>query len=84
MPTRKHLPDTSIHPTFHDDFRKSPVVLLDIGARGGIQSKWEHLIPHLSVVAFEPDPVEHASLSETAPPELKFLMITREKISVPF
>ncbi len=42
------------------------ITLIDIGARGGIDSKWDKLSPFLNVVGFEPDKEECARINKTA------------------
>ena len=46
----------------------TPLTLVDIGARGGLQPNWREAAEHLRVVAFEPDPEEHARLAGTRDP----------------
>lgn len=55
-------------PTFEDHFRKQPLTLVDVGARGGLQPNWESARSHLRLVGFEPDPEEHARLARNANP----------------
>ncbi|MFC1646292.1 FkbM family methyltransferase [Candidatus Omnitrophota bacterium] len=38
------------------------LTLIDVGAAGGIPSKWNYLIKELNVIAFEPDPREFKKL----------------------
>lgn len=48
--------------------------LIDVGARGGIDSRWEPFYTTIDVVAFEPDPEECASLnSKTYPYSVRYL-----------
>ncbi|MCG3204383.1 MAG: hypothetical protein KCHDKBKB_01098 [Elusimicrobia bacterium] len=51
---------------FHDILKSDPIHLIDVGARAGVQGRWIPLRDHLSVVGFEPDPVECQRLNETA------------------
>ncbi len=53
--------------TFTQYLRDSPLVLVDIGARGGPSENWQAALPHLSVIGFEPDPEEHARFQKAAP-----------------
>ena len=38
-----------------DLLRDEPIVLVDVGARGGIPNRWRHVEPWLRTVGFEPD-----------------------------
>ena len=49
-----------------DYYRRSPLTLIDVGARGGLQPNWKRASRHLRLVGFEPDPAEHANLAATA------------------
>lgn len=40
---------------FHDDYRASPLTLVDVGASGGIQRNWQPHRRFLKVIGFEPD-----------------------------
>jgi FkbM family methyltransferase len=44
----------------------NPLVLIDVGARGGIARKWEPLKSSMKVIGFEPDGNECEQLNETA------------------
>ena len=44
------------------------VRLLDVGARGGIDSRWRPFYENIDVLAFEPDPEECASLNSKSFP----------------
>jgi FkbM family methyltransferase len=52
----------------------APIVLVDVGARGGLGEPWRSL-PHglLRVVAFEPDPEEAARLNRSAPAGVEYV-----------
>jgi FkbM family methyltransferase len=50
-----------------EDYAARPLTLVDVGARGGLQANWRKAARHLRVVAFEPDPNEHARLAHSAP-----------------
>lgn len=48
--------------------------LIDVGARGGIDSRWKPYHAKIEVMAFEPDPTECASLNSTPYPySVRFL-----------
>ena len=51
-----------------DYYERAPLTLIDIGARGGLQSNWRPAVRHLRHVGFEPDPAEHARLASGADP----------------
>lgn len=40
---------------FDADYAANPLVLVDIGARGGIPRHWQRAATHLTVIGFEPD-----------------------------
>jgi len=44
--------------------RPNPIVLVDIGARGGISPKWSLLKKNIKVLGFEPDPEECKKLNK--------------------
>lgn len=73
MANRNQKPDGMIAPDFHDAYVNAPVTLIDVGARGGIQEKWDVLKPHLQVIGFEPDKEECERLSKSARPGMRFL-----------
>src|SRR5438552_1812608 len=47
-------------------FRKDPLVVVDVGARGGVESYWQAFGEDLRVIAFEPDAEECARLNQGA------------------
>jgi FkbM family methyltransferase len=54
-------------------FRDDPIVIVDVGARGGIGREWEVLGDKMRAYAFEPDEVECRRLAAEAPPHLTYL-----------
>jgi FkbM family methyltransferase len=52
-----------LDPRFDEAYRRSPIVLVDAGARGGLKPNWRAAERHLSVIGFEPDPNEYARLA---------------------
>ncbi len=56
--------DVFIDPRFDAVYRRDPLVLVDVGARGGLKSNWRPAERHLRVLGFEPDEREFARLSE--------------------
>jgi FkbM family methyltransferase len=57
------VPDVFIHSRFDETFERYPLVLVDVGARGGPRSHWTPARRHLRFLGFEPDPREFARLS---------------------
>ncbi len=51
---------------FEPEYARRPLVLADVGARGGLKKNWASAERHLRVLAFEPDEHEYTRLSETA------------------
>jgi len=49
---------------FEQYVRSNPVVLVDVGARGGIHSRWNVIGRNIRVVGFEPDAEECRKLNE--------------------
>ena len=47
-----------LHPRFDAVYQQHPLVLVDVGARGGLKSNWLPAQPHLRVIGFEPDKAE--------------------------
>ena len=47
-----------IHPRFDALYEQYPLVLVDVGARGGLKSNWKPAQSHLRVIGFEPDKLE--------------------------
>ena len=58
-----------IHPRFEALFERHPLVLVDVGARGGVRGNWLPARPHLRVIGFEPEPREFTQLSQKAATE---------------
>lgn len=58
--------DVFIHPRFDEVFERQPLVLVDVGARGGLKSNWAPARRHLRLIGFEPDPREFAALTRRA------------------
>jgi FkbM family methyltransferase len=53
-----------LHPRFSSVYQQHPIVLVDVGARGGLKSNWVPAKPYLRVIGFEPDPREYQQLVE--------------------
>ena len=51
---------------FEPEYERHPLVLADVGARGGLKKNWAAAVRHLRVLAFEPDEREYARLAESA------------------
>lgn len=58
--------DIFIDPIFAKYYEASPLVLIDAGARGGLQKNWRRAKKHLKVIGFEPDPKECRKLAGAA------------------
>jgi FkbM family methyltransferase len=58
--------DLFIDPRFHETYRRHPLVLVDVGARGGLKSNWIPARPHLQLLGFEPDITEFQRLEKRA------------------
>jgi FkbM family methyltransferase len=65
--------DIFLDPTFSSYFAESPIVLVDIGASGGLQSHWKKAQKHLKVIGFEPDEREFHRLKAAAPAGMVYL-----------
>jgi FkbM family methyltransferase len=53
-----------LDPSFERVYADHPVVLVDVGARGGLRAHWQPMRRHLRLIGFEPDPREFAALSQ--------------------
>ena len=56
--------DIFIDPRFEEEYARQPIVLADVGARGGLKRNWSAASPHLRVIGFEPDEREYRRLVE--------------------
>ncbi len=54
--------DVFIDSRFDDLYRRHPLVLVDVGARGGLKSNWIPARRHLHLIGFEPDKREFDQL----------------------
>ncbi len=54
-------------------FEAEPVIILDIGARGGFNKEWEVFGDQCRIFCFEPDQEECARLNGGAPPHVKYI-----------
>jgi FkbM family methyltransferase len=55
--------DIFIDPQFEPRYRQQPLVLVDVGARGGLKSNWAAARRHLCVLGFEPEKREFSTLA---------------------
>jgi FkbM family methyltransferase len=55
--------DIFIDSRFEPAFRQHPIVLVDVGARGGLKNNWSAARRHLRVLGFEPEKREFGQLS---------------------
>ncbi len=67
--------DIFLGPQFSEEFRQHPIQLVDVGARGGLNSNWAEARRHLKVLAFEPEKQEFDKLSERAPDEERSTLV---------
>jgi hypothetical protein len=44
-----------IEPVFSDIYNKYPIVLIDVGASGGLERNWLPAVKYLQTIGFEPD-----------------------------
>ena len=51
-----------IHPRFREIYDRDPLVLVDVGARGGLRPNWKPAEAHLRLIGFEPEAEEFARL----------------------
>jgi hypothetical protein len=51
-----------VHAQFDAIYRERPLILADVGARGGLKKNWQVARPHLRVLGFEPDVQEYTRL----------------------
>jgi FkbM family methyltransferase len=58
--------DVFIDPRFEAIYRRYPLTLVDVGARGGVKSNWSAATRHLRVLGFEPDRAEYDRLVDAA------------------
>jgi FkbM family methyltransferase len=56
--------DVFIDSRFDAVFEAHPLVLVDVGARGGLKSNWAAARRHLRLIGFEPDKREHGRLTD--------------------
>jgi FkbM family methyltransferase len=61
--------------------QRSPVCVVDIGARGGWQRKWRRLRPWVTFVGFEPEPIELERLRSTSAPGETYLGEALSRVS---
>jgi len=54
--------DIFIDPRFEDLYRSDPLVLVDVGARGGLKKDWQPAARYLQMIGFEPDAREYQAL----------------------
>jgi FkbM family methyltransferase len=58
--------DVFIHPRFDESYAQEPLVLVDVGARGGLKGNWVPVRKHLKLLGFEPERQEFERLAERA------------------
>lgn len=75
----------SIESAFSEFYRKSPVILVDIGAKGGLEPNWQPLKKYLYIIEFEPNSREFSLLNQTKDKNIKLLqtgLYNKRKTSV--
>lgn len=78
-----------IEPTFSEYYRKYPLVLVDVGASGGLEPNWQSAEKYLQIIGFEPDEREFSNLEKTANNNVKYVKylntgLYKEKTSLDF
>ena len=56
--------DVFIDPRFEAEYARWPLVLVDVGARGGLKKNWASASRHLRMLGFEPDANEYQRLAD--------------------
>ncbi len=69
-----------IDPVFERYYRDHPIVLVDVGARGGVHDRWRRIGRHLEIVAFEPDP-RSADVDSTGFADFSFVPVALSNVS---
>jgi FkbM family methyltransferase len=57
--------DIFINSIFYNEFRKTPIKLVDVGASGGLQEDWRAAGRFLQIIGFEPDKEAYEELKKT-------------------
>lgn len=78
--------DIFINQEFYKYYESAPIILIDIGASGGISKRWQRALPYLSVIMFEPDERGFRELVREAKPYEKYIncALYKNKESVDF
>ena len=66
-------PDMTRHVVEKRLFVDEPVIVVDVGARGGYDEAWDAFGDQLAVIGFEPEPAECERLNTNAPPHVAYL-----------
>jgi FkbM family methyltransferase len=53
-----------IEPIFSKYYSKNPIVLIDVGASGGLEYNWRPAEKYLKIIGFEPDEREYSNLKK--------------------
>jgi len=62
-----------IEPEFSESYKTYPIVLVDIGASGGIERNWKPAKKYLQLVGFEPDEREFSNLEKQGNENITYL-----------
>lgn len=73
-----------IHSIFENDYRQSPLVLVDVGASGGPDGRWAAAAPHLRLVGFDADSRATAGSETGVPMTYLSTAVHREKARLDF
>ena len=75
-----------IEPVLSAYYQKYPLVLVDVGASGGIESHWKSAEKYLQLIGFEPDEREFVNLKRKENPRVKYFNtgLYKEKTSLEY
>ena len=78
--------DVFIEPAFREFYAANPIVLIDVGASGGLQGNWQFARKYLQIIGFEPDPREFMSLEAKKNRDIRYFRtgLYRDKREIVF
>ena len=62
-----------VEPIFSKYYSQSPLILIDIGASGGLESNWKDARKYLQIIGFEPDQREFHNLKKNENSNTRYL-----------
>lgn len=62
-----------IEPEFSEYYHKYPIILVDVGASGGLEPNWKPAEKHLQIIGFEPDKQEFFNLKKKITENARYL-----------